>query len=226
MDTPDDLGAILAQQLRYYRKQASVYDADVYLNPAARSAVLDRLAPSGRAIELACGTGLWTELLVDRVDHLTALDGAPEMLEIARQRIGDSVSFSLVDLFDWEPQDTYDTVFFSSWLSHVPPQVFPSFWIALRGALRPCGRVLFVDETPKGIEAFNEKLVTASPVPTAERTDAEGCQYKVVKVFYEHDQLCRLLAEQGWGASIWAVDDVVFAGTAMPRDRSESYPAL
>ncbi|GAA0727264.1 hypothetical protein Drose_12680 [Dactylosporangium roseum] len=59
---------ILADQVGYYRRRANEYDATAYGDVAAARERIARLVaqmrPSGRVLEIACGTGLWTEALV------------------------------------------------------------------------------------------------------------------------------------------------------------------
>ena len=48
-------------------------------------------------------------------------------------------------MFEWEPAERFDLVFFSFWLSHVPEERFDEFWSLVRAALGPEGRVFLVD---------------------------------------------------------------------------------
>jgi demethylmenaquinone methyltransferase/2-methoxy-6-polyprenyl-1,4-benzoquinol methylase len=139
------------------------------------------------------------------------------MIDIARRRLDRQTEFILADVFSWEPRRRFDSVFFGSWLSHVPPELFASFWGVVRRALTPSGRALFIDERPAGAQAFDEVWVLDAPVPTVERTLSDGSRHRVVKVFYEPDELAERLAREGWDASIWPVNEVFFAGSAQPR---------
>ena len=56
---------LLSAQLAYYGLRAGEYDDDLYQDPRTADRLellLTRLAPAGRILELACGTGVWTEL--------------------------------------------------------------------------------------------------------------------------------------------------------------------
>ena len=147
--------AVLTAQLTYYRLRADQYDQDLYQDPAVVrrfETIVADLAPGGRTLELACGTGIWTGLLAARASSLTAVDGSPEMLARARQRLGTTpVTFVEADLFHWRTEAIYDTVFFAFWLSHVPPGRFETFWRMVSQALVPDGRVLFVDTGPEAV---------------------------------------------------------------------------
>jgi len=80
-------------------------------------------------MELACGTGIWTEQLLRHAAEITTVDASPEMLGIASRRVeSDRVRFVLADIFNWEPDRRYDVVFFGFWLSHVPLERFDAFW--------------------------------------------------------------------------------------------------
>lgn len=53
-----------------------------------------------RVLELACGTGYWTQFIAAVAARIVAIDAAPETLEIARKRVHQSeVSFLLGDAY-------------------------------------------------------------------------------------------------------------------------------
>jgi hypothetical protein len=58
---------VLADQVDYYRRRAAEYDVPAYGDvPVARARIARLVAemrPTGRVLEIACGTGLWTEAL-------------------------------------------------------------------------------------------------------------------------------------------------------------------
>ncbi|WP_406723351.1 class I SAM-dependent methyltransferase [Streptomyces althioticus] len=178
--------------------------------------VLDELPVSGDVLELACGTGQWTQLLTDRARSLTALDAAPEMLRTARARTrGTTTRFIEADIFTWEPDRQYDTIFFAFWLSHVPPVETEAFWNLLRWALAPGGCVVFLDDSLAKEEI--EEPVPGARVPTVRRYLADGTQHLAVKVLHDPPTLTAQLNALGWEAHIEALDAYHFAGTARPR---------
>src|SRR5438874_1457338 len=122
---------ILDEQLAYYRARAPNYDASVagIARLVARATpLLQQLGPCKEVLELACGTGIWTRMLLTIGREIMAIDAAPEMLQIARQKLGDaSVRYQQANLFQWEPTHAYDLVFFADWLSHVPPGLLDAF---------------------------------------------------------------------------------------------------
>jgi SAM-dependent methyltransferase len=116
-------------------------------------AALDDLRPTGDVLELACGPGTWTAQLLRHADTVTAVDGSPEMLEIASARVTDPrVRFVEADLFSWLPDRRYDVVFFGFWISHVPLERFEAFWSLVSDCVEPDGQVLFVDDAHRTAE--------------------------------------------------------------------------
>ena len=102
---------------------------------------LHAFEPTGKVLELAGGTGWWTQRLAETADGLTVVDSSPEALALNRERVGrPDVRYDVADLFGWRPDSSYDVVFFSFWLSHVPRTRFGDFWSLVRSCLAPSGR--------------------------------------------------------------------------------------
>src|SRR6266498_1627700 len=94
----DDVEALLAEQIAYYRARAPEYDI-AYLGKAW-DRCLDELPITGDVLELACSTGHWTPLLAARARSMTAIDAAPEVLALARQRVRNlPIRFIQTDVF-------------------------------------------------------------------------------------------------------------------------------
>jgi 2-polyprenyl-3-methyl-5-hydroxy-6-metoxy-1,4-benzoquinol methylase len=198
--TADDL----AGQVDYYRRRAGEYDVTAYGDLAAARTRIARLvaemAPMGRVLEIACGTGMWTEALAATADNVTAIDTSPEVLEIARVRVpSTTTSFEVADVFAWHPGEAFDVIFFSAWLSHVPTSRFEEFWRSLRDLLADDGRVLFIDEhvDESGKEAYIE-----GRDEIVERQLNDGSTYRIIKNFVDPDRLELQLRELGWECAI------------------------
>ena len=149
----DELDALVAEQADYYRARAAEYDATVGYAPESKAALIaaiERFQPRGRVLELACGTGQWTQILARTASELTAVDASAEMLELNQARLGrPEINYIQADLFAWKAlPHRFDVVFFAAWLSHVPPQRFDAFWGQVAAALADGGRVFVIDELP------------------------------------------------------------------------------
>lgn len=214
-----DTERLLAEQAHYYRKRAGEYDdwwlrrgrydhgpgvnAQWFADAAEVQAALDRFEPAGEVLELACGTGLWTERLVAHAARVSAVDGSAEMLELCRARVGDPrVRYMHADLFAWEPDTPYDVCFFGFWLSHVPEERFEMFWEKLRRALGAGGRVFFVDSSRHDLASAVDHRLSEPGDPTMLRRLADGSEYRIVKHFYEPESLQQRLADLGWTVEV------------------------
>jgi SAM-dependent methyltransferase len=207
---------LLTVQRSYYRARAPEYDAwwhrlgrydrgaDANARWFAEVAVLEqalsRFGPQGDVLELACGTGLWTAVLASHARHLTAVDAAPEMIERNKARLrGAAVEYVEADMFDWQPKpDAYDLCFFAFWLSHVPESRFDAFWTSVETALRPGGRVFFIDSARSDLStASDHRLAPTDDEATLRRLD-DGREFRIIKRFYTPGWLESRLAELGW----------------------------
>ena len=174
-------------------------------------------------LELACGTGVWTELLLRYATSVTAVDASPEMLAIASARVSDErVRFIQADLFTWAPDRRYDVVFFGFWLSHVPLERFESFWSLVADCLEPRGRVFFVDDPHR----TPDELIEGESSSTIRRRLNDGTAYRIVKVPYAPADLERRLIRLGWRVTVTPTSGRFFWGAGSPprRDGAAAAP--
>ena len=96
--------SLLAEQRSYYRARALEYDEwwqrqgrfdrgeEELLEWQRQVAVVDDALASfgatGSVLELAGGTGWWTERLARTADRLTVVDSSPEALALNEERVG------------------------------------------------------------------------------------------------------------------------------------------
>ena len=188
---------LLAEQINYYRAIATEYEDHALAAPgkAELTAALDAFRPTGHVLELACGTGAWTVLLLKHAITVTAVDAAPEMLSRTRSQVGeDRVRFIEADLFTWTPDRRYDTVVFGFWLSHVPLERFESFWSLVADCLEPDGRVFFMDDAYR----TPDELIEGESSSTIRRRLNDGTAYRAVKVVHQPSNLEERLTRLGW----------------------------
>lgn len=224
--------ALLTEQLDYYRARAGEYDrwwnregrfdrgaeanARWFAETVELEGVVERFAPQGDVLELACGTGLWTRHLVDYASNLTAVDGSEEVLAINRARVGDpTVQYIQADLFDWTPSRSYDACVFSFWLSHVPEQRFAAFWEMVRSALRPGGRVLFIDSARTDRSTAADHQLPVDDEATMTRRLDDGREFQIVKRFYDPRALEQQLASLGWTFQVAETGEFFLYGTGV-----------
>ncbi len=196
---------LLGEQKRYYAARAPEYDDWWYrrgryafdpgeqarwdADVAEAEAALEAFAPRGRVLELAAGTGIWTRKLVRLADRVVAVDANTETLALNTPE----AELVQADVFEWEPEERFDVVFFSFWLSHVPEGRFDEFWRLVRSALGPGGRVFLIDSGPKETEPGDERQV---------RQLADGREFRIVKRFWRPEVLAGRVRPLGFALDL------------------------
>jgi protein-L-isoaspartate O-methyltransferase len=146
----------------FYAERAFESDA-VYREPqrqpdlARLRQLLPPLVAGKRVLEVAAGTGYWTQLLASTAAAITATDPNAEMIAIAAQRdLGPApISLRTADPYD-AAAGNYDLVFCAFWWSRADLQHFLA-------AVRPgTGLVLLADRSAVGHEQLTACLQSAA----------------------------------------------------------------
>ncbi len=194
----------------YYAKRAAEYER-IYARPerqpdlAVLRARVARMLVGRAVLELACGTGWWTEVIAPAAREVLALDLNEEMLAIARAKRYPGAKASFVQGDAYAPPDLgrrHDALFAGFWWSHVPLARLDDFLAAAAAAVAPGALLVFLDN----------RYVEGSSTPVARR-DAEGNGYQlrtlqdgssheVLKNFPSEGELIRRSARVGWGANV------------------------
>ncbi len=232
MITDDDLQRLLEEQKAYYRARSGEYDdwfyrrgrydhgADLNSQWAAEAAevrmALRALGPVPYALELACGTGIWTQELAMLAGHVTALDASAEMIAINRGKLPNRhITYRQVDLFEWQPEATVDLVFMGFWLSHVPADRLADHLATVRRALRPGGQLFMVDSRPEQTStAVNTPIDPTSALAQTRKLN-DGQTYRVLKTYFEPESLSAAWAEAGFEPHIMTTAHYFIYGHAL-----------
>lgn len=209
----------LQEMMAYYRERAQEYDEWFYRQgrydrgPESNArwftevdevvAALEALRMGGDVLELAPGTGIWTERLARTAATVTAVDASAEMIEVNRARVGsERVSYVQADLFTWRPERVYDAVFFGFWISHVPLERLDGFLTSVAKMLRPGGKVFFVDgrREPTSTAADHQLPEQDSQVMIRKLND--GRAFEIVKNFYDPTDLAARCERAGFEMSV------------------------
>lgn len=113
---------------------------------------LARLVSGERVLEIGCGTGelaLLAESLVGRSGRVVGIDAASEMIEVARlkaSRKNVAVEFFIQPVEDMAFADgSFDVVFSSLMMHHLPDTLKEQALSEVRRVLRPGGRLVIID---------------------------------------------------------------------------------
>jgi SAM-dependent methyltransferase len=123
--------------LQFYRTNAQSY-ADWAKAPSARlRGFLALLPPGGSILELGCGAGNHSAVMLAAGFQVHATDGSAEMAEIASRRLGHPVETMLFNQLN--EHEAYDGVWASACLLHVPRDELADILGRIRRALKPEG---------------------------------------------------------------------------------------
>ena len=159
----------------YYAARAREYDR-VYEKPERQTDLreIERWLPSvfdGRSIlEVACGTGYWTQFLAPVAKSLLAVDASRETLCIAKGRVwGGEVQFVVGDAYRLPAVPrSFEGGFAGFWFSHVPRARVAEFLAGFHEALLPGAKVVLLDN----------RFVRGSSTPIAKQ-DSDGNTYQL-----------------------------------------------
>ena len=138
---------------QYYAARAREYER-IYAKPERQAdlkqlkALLPPLFAGRRVLEIACGTGYWTQFLSNEALSVVGVDANPETLAVAAEKSWPTglVNFKVADAYLLpEALGLFDAVFAGFWWSHVAARDRPRFLGALDARLVAGGKVVFLD---------------------------------------------------------------------------------
>ncbi|MBR8839810.1 MAG: class I SAM-dependent methyltransferase [Stigonema ocellatum SAG 48.90 = DSM 106950] len=215
---------IIQEQITYYEARSSEYDEWFYRvgrydrgkeingrwfnEVAVVKRALYQIGSVENILELACGTGIWTQELLKIGNKITALDASQEMIEINHAKVSAAnVDYRQVDLFLWEPDAEYDLVFFSFWLSHVPPTLLDSFLKKVYRSVRIGGQVFIIDSRFEPTSTAKNHVLENDRNIQIIRKLNDGQEFTIFKIFYQRSQLLEKLTQVGFNADVNETDD-------------------
>jgi ubiquinone/menaquinone biosynthesis C-methylase UbiE len=184
----------------YYAARAPYYDA-VYAKPERRediallSAHLASCFADRTVLEVACGTGYWTQHIAPAARRVVATDGTLEPLEFARLRPGTAnVSFVHADAYTLaQSLGSFDAAFAGLWFSHVPIGSRATFLLGLHSRLLPGARVVLVDNGRVQLQDFPIAEADADGNTYQHRKLRDGSIHRVLKNFPSEQELRSLI---------------------------------
>jgi demethylmenaquinone methyltransferase/2-methoxy-6-polyprenyl-1,4-benzoquinol methylase len=194
-----------AQLRQYYAARAREYES-IYEKPERQPDLrkLERLLPdmlAGRRIlELACGTGYWTQFLARKALSTVAVDASTETLALAAAKAlpPERVELRVADVYAL-PEDlgVFDGAFAGFWWSHVPVREQPRFLASLDRRLNAGARVILLDNL----------YVEGNSTPISHRDEdgnsyqkrrlADGSEHTVLKNFPAESDLTAAVGSFG-----------------------------
>lgn len=182
--------------LEYYAERVDEYEA-VYRKPERQSQLealegaVAREAAGQDVLEVACGTGYWTEVMARTADSIVASDASREVLAAANAKSYPAdVAFVQADAYSLDSVDgAFSAGFAGFWWSHVPVDRLDAFLETFHGRLDDGARVCFVDN--RFVEGSNTPISRADEDGnTYQRRELEdGSEHTVLKNFPSEAEL-------------------------------------
>ncbi|MBP2548269.1 SAM-dependent methyltransferase [Neorhizobium galegae] len=125
--------------LDFYAQNSARYAADTGDSPPSRhlDAFMAALPAGACVLELGCGSGRDSAVLLSHGFAVTPTDGTPEMAAEAERRLG--VPVSVLPFAEIAAVSAYEAVWANACLLHVPRKDLPGILQAIAHALRPDG---------------------------------------------------------------------------------------
>lgn len=170
MDTARDT------MIEYYAQRAAEYE-HIYAKPERQAdlrvmkQLLSSAFPGDLVLEVACGTGYWTQFIAKSAAAILATDCNSEVIDIARRKDFGAcrVEFAETDAYRLDGITGDHTAgFHGFWWSHVPIAKIGGFLSVFHARLSPGARVVVIDNA----------YVEGSSTPIS-RQDADGNTYQI-----------------------------------------------
>ena len=197
----EDLRAYYSRRVREYERVYAKTERQGDL--AILRACLPTLLAGRKVLEVACGTGYWTQPVACRARSICAVDASPEVLDFARLKFYQhhNVDFVQGDAYvlDGVASDC-DAGLAAFWISHVPCERLSDFLGRFHARLDAGARCVLLDN----------RYVAGSSTPI-HRTDAhantyqlrqlrDGSVHDVLKNFPDEESLRQVLG--AWSTDI------------------------
>lgn len=190
---------------QYYSSRVKEYDSIYFRNDDTRQdeqnkikELMKTLFAHKNVLEIACGTGYWTEVITETANTVTATDISDEMLAecMSRLSLNDNVRFDKADAFSLDNlRDGFNAGCANFWFSHIPKSKIDGFLESLNRKLGSGAMVFMADNMY--IPGIGGELVAKPDEKDTYkiRELSNGEKYEVLKNYYNEDDLRSLFTK-------------------------------
>jgi ubiquinone/menaquinone biosynthesis C-methylase UbiE len=162
----------------YYKDRAKEYEK-IYSKPERQddlqnaSIYLQHVFADKNVLEIACGTGYWTERIAASASSIFATDVNESVIDVAKRKIipNQNVSFGVADIYNFNAINKYESLFGGFIMSHIKMQDIDKFLMTINNLVYPRGKIVFMDNN----------FVEGSNLPIT-NTDEEGNTFQTRKL--------------------------------------------
>ena len=192
------------EQIEYYRKRAAEYEQIYYRDVPERRTEIDNeaarlkeLVKNHRVLDIACGTGYWTEIMSHSARSITACDLSSEMIiEAKKKSYNCPVDFLLADLnelpFD---EKSFDFISLGFWFSHHPRQDYQTLFEILKSFIKDDSQIWMIDNNPPA-EGANLASAGSDRYQNnyKKRFLDNGEEFVIIKNYFRKDDLINIFS--------------------------------
>lgn len=137
-----------------YSKQQKSIGVNIRHRTIIKKMVKAGFSSESRVLEIGCGIGTLTSLLVKKAKHVLAVDISPESIEIARKKLSTASNLSLLvsDMSDFDKDERFDFIVLPDVLEHIPVEQHERLFSHIQKHLKPGGRVCIHIPDPYALE--------------------------------------------------------------------------
>jgi len=183
----------------YYNKCAQEYEKIYYRdNPIRQSELNDienrinKIFRNKRVLEIACGTGYWTEKITKVASRIVAVDSSKEMLSIAKHKnlLSNKVTFIKDDAYVLDNiKGSYNGGLANFWFSHLPKKLIENFLNVFHSKLEKGSIVFMADNTY--VQGVGGELIRKNNDDNTYKIRIlnNGNKFEVLKNYYNKDEI-------------------------------------
>ncbi|MCH7690761.1 MAG: class I SAM-dependent methyltransferase [candidate division Zixibacteria bacterium] len=189
----------------YYRARAPEYEQIYYRDvPKRRQEIADhfefveKLAAGKSVLELACGSGYWTQAAAKNAKEVIATDIAPEMIKEAQNKKYNSpVTFINSDIHNLPfKKAEFDLIIIGFWFSHEPKQNYSRFFEIIQKPLKADGQIWLIDNNPPAEGAKSDFLHSDESGNNFKRRRLDdGEEFSILKNYFTGNELLDLFSK-------------------------------
>jgi ubiquinone/menaquinone biosynthesis C-methylase UbiE len=180
----------------YYDKRAKEYE-DVYrrddsIRQTEQIQIKDelkRLFAGKSVLEIACGTGYWTECIAEVANSVTGVDTSNEVLEIAKLK-NIRADFIYGDAYNLENiKGIFNAGCANFWFSHIEKERIDHFLNGFHKRIKKDSPVFMADN--RYIEGIGGKLIKEDNSDNTYkiRKLSNGREFRIIKNYFEKNEL-------------------------------------
>ncbi|MBN2227678.1 MAG: class I SAM-dependent methyltransferase [candidate division Zixibacteria bacterium] len=204
MNHEKSIRMIIEEMNRYYEARApwhdqymsytSIDNMEALLSPII--VTCEPMITGKKVLEIACGTGNWTQVLAKRALSVVAVDISSSALEMAKQKLVDYQNVRLIECDAYRLdsiEEKFEAAFSADWWSHIPKRILPDFIASVNRRLYPGSPVIGIDMIFRDVFAKESCYYDSDNNRVSRRTLPDGTPFNVIKNFPGETELRAVL---------------------------------